>query len=283
MAAELELDVRVDPIKPKIGAVVHVDKETFLREDFAKRCAELIDKHVALVFPKLGLTDAEQLEFTDRMGSRVNFTTSVPGGDVSAQDVYTITLRKDMNAEPEYVWGSMFWHGDGITSDIPPPKYTLLSCRQPPEEDGETEFANTYAAWEGLPEAEKAKLEGLRVVHSFAAAVRGIITEDEIRPDKRGLGHEHPLVWTHEDGRKSLLIGQHADYIVGMPRAQSRALITRLLEWAGQPEFSCRHTWSKGDFAIWDNTGALHRALPYAEDSGREMHRTTVAGYEEIR
>lgn len=283
MATEANLDFRVEPIKPKLGAIVHVDKATFLREDFAKKVMELVDKYTALVFPGLGLTDAEQLAFTDRLGSRINFTDTVPGGDAAAEDVYTITLDKNANAEPEYVWGSMFWHSDGIVSDIPPPKYTLLSCKSPPDRGGQTEFASTYAAWEGLPEGEKADLEGLRVVHNLEAGLRGLIPVDDIRADKRHLDHEHPLVWTHEDGRKSLLIGQHADYVVGMPRPQGRALLTRLQEWAGQPDYSCRHTWSAGDFAIWDNTGALHRALPYSEDSGREMHRTTVAGYEEIR
>jgi len=283
MATQLDLDVRVEPIKPAIGAVIHVDKETFLGDAFPQKCADLLDRYTALVFPQLGLTDAEQLAFTDRMGERINFTDTVPGGDVSAEDVYMITLNKDVNAEPEYVWGSMFWHADGIVSDIPPPKYTLLSCKNPPDKGGQTEFASTYAAWESLPEQEKAELEGLRVVHNLEAGLRGLMPEEDIRADKRHMDHEHPLVWTHEDGRKSLLIGQHADYVVGMPRPQGRALLTRLQEWAGQPDFVIRHTWSKGDFAIWDNTGALHRALPYLDDSGREMHRTTVAGYEEVR
>jgi alpha-ketoglutarate-dependent taurine dioxygenase len=176
----------------------------------------------------------------------------------------------------------MFWHMDGIVSDIAPPKFTLLSCRQPPDKGGQTEFANTYAAWEALPDEEKAELDGLRVVHNLIAGLRGILDPDEIDPAKREMNHEHPLVWTHESGRKSLLIGHHADYIVDMPKPQGRALLTRLLEWAGQPEFSCRHTWQRGDFAIWDNTGALHRALPYSDDSGRRMHRTTVAGCETI-
>lgn len=283
MATQLDLDVRVEPIKPAIGAVVHVDKETFLGDAFPRKCEELLEKYTALVFPQLGLTDAEQLAFTDRMGERINFTDTVPGGNVSAEDVYMITLNKDVNAEPEYVWGSMFWHGDGIVSDIAPPKYTLLSCKNPPDKDGQTEFASAYAAWEYLPEEEKAQLEGLRVVHNLEAGLRGLMPEEEIRSDKRHMDHEHPLVWTHDNGRKSLLIGQHADYVVGMPRPQGRALLTRLQEWAGQPDFVIRHTWSKGDFAIWDNTGALHRALPYSEDSGREMHRTTVAGCELVR
>ena len=34
------------------------------------------------------------------------------------------------------------------------------------------------------------------------------------------------------------------------------------------------------DLVVWDNCGALHRVLPYATDSGRMMHRTSVAGVE---
>jgi hypothetical protein len=33
-----------------------------------------------------------------------------------------------------------------------------------------------------------------------------------------------------------------------------------------------------GDLVVWDNCGALHRVIPYAQDSGRKMHRTSVAG-----
>ena len=276
------MEVQVETIKPAIGAVVRCDKEAFLTEEFAERCLELLEQHTALVFPQLGLTDEEQLAFTDMLGDRVNFTNTVPGGDEAAQDVYTITLDKNVNTEPEYVLGSMFWHADGICSDIPPPKATLLSCFNPPNKGGQTEFCSTYAAWEALPEEEKAELEGLRVMHSVTAAVREVLPPDQINPSRRYMRHEHPLVWTHRNGRKSLLLGCHADYVIGMPLAQSRALLARLHEWAAQPDFSCRHTWQKGDFAIWDNTGALHRALPYSDDSGRRMHRTTVAGYEEI-
>lgn len=276
------MDIRVEPIKPALGAVVHCDKATFLSEGFAQQVLDLLDKHTALVFPQLGLTDAEQLAFTDQLGDRVNFTNTIPGGDEAMQDVYTITLDPDINDEPEYVVGSMFWHADGICSDIPPPKATLLSCKTPPNKGGQTEFCSTIAAWEALPEEEKRDLEGLRVVHSVQAAVREIAKPEDLNPVRRDMKHEHPLVWTHEDGRKSLLIGCHADYIVGMDKGQSRALLARLLEWAAQPEFSCRHTWSQGDFAIWDNTGSLHRALPYAPNSGRVMHRTTVAGCEAV-
>ena len=90
---------------------------------------------------------------------------------------------------------------------------------------------------------------------------------------------EHPLVWTHPDGRKSLLIGTHADAIVGWPTAHGRALLARLQQWAAQPEFVYRHDWQLGDLVIWNNHGLMHRVVPYT-DSGRTMHRTSIGGTE---
>jgi alpha-ketoglutarate-dependent taurine dioxygenase len=269
----------VEPIKPGVGAVVRADRASMFEPGAAERCLELLDKHAALVFPRIGLSDEEQLRFTDALGARVNFTRQAPGGDVDAKDVYTITLDKDVNQETEYVYGSWFWHLDGACMDIPMPKVTLLSCRRaPPAGTGQTEFANTFAAYDALPEADKKALEGLRVMHSVVAGVREIIEADKINPIRREYRHEHPLVWTHENGRKSLMIGYTADYIVGMPKPESRALLARLQDWAAQPAFSARHDWQEGDFAMWNNRGVLHRALPYAADCGRRMNRTSVSG-----
>jgi alpha-ketoglutarate-dependent taurine dioxygenase len=65
-----------------------------------------------------------------------------------------------------------------------------------------------------------------------------------------------------------------------MERAESDALLAELLAWVTQPQFVYRHDWSVGDMLIWNNTGVLHRAEPYALDSGRLMHRTTLMGEE---
>jgi alpha-ketoglutarate-dependent taurine dioxygenase len=60
------------------------------------------------------------------------------------------------------------------------------------------------------------------------------------------------------------------------------ALLTRLRDWATRPEFVYRHEWQPGDLVIWDNTGTMHRALPYDADSGRLMYRTQISGDEPI-
>jgi alpha-ketoglutarate-dependent taurine dioxygenase len=276
------MEMNVENLKPKIGARVHADRAELNDPAVAQRLLELLEERGVLVFPRLGLDDREQLAFTDSLGARVNFTTTAPGGDADTQDVYTITLDPKLNPEPEYVLGTYFWHMDGITSDIPPPKATVLTARRTAPRGGQTEFASTYAAYEALPEDEKKELEDLRVMHSVTAAVREVAAPEELEPHKRGFKHEHPLVWTHKSGRKSLLIGYTADYVVGWPKAEGRALLARLLEWTAQPDFTYRHPWQEGDLVVWDNTGALHRVIPYAADSGRTMHRTSVAGVEAV-
>ena len=92
----------------------------------------------------------------------------------------------------------------------------------------------------------------------------------------------HPLVWRRRNGRRSLLIGSTAGRIVDLPEDESRALLDHLLEWVTQPRFVLRHHWRPGDLVVWDNTGLLHRAIPYEATSHRLLHRTTLVGEEAI-
>jgi alpha-ketoglutarate-dependent taurine dioxygenase len=276
------MKVQVENIKPAIGSIVRFERSALLDDDVAQQCLELLEERQVLVFPRISLSDKEQLAFTDKLGARVNFTNRVPGGDKAAKDVYTITLDPKINNEPEYVLGTYFWHMDGITIDMPPPKASVLSARRVAPKGGQTEFASTFAAYQALPEEDKAELEGLRVLHSVTAAVREVATPESLDPYRRALKHEHPLVWKRKSGRKSMIIGYTADYVVNLPRADGKALLARLLEWTAQPAFTYRHYWQEGDLVVWDNCGALHRVIPYSADSGRTMHRTSVAGIEAV-
>jgi alpha-ketoglutarate-dependent taurine dioxygenase len=267
---------------PLVGGIVNIRKENLLDDDAIESIRRALDSRGVLVFPKLYASDEEQLAFSDRIGKRVNFTRKVPGSDATSNDVYKITLDRTLNNEPDYVLGTFFWHVDGATMDQPLPKATTISARRLAASGGATEFANLYAAYERLPDDEKREYENLRVIHSVEAAVRPVhghpSNERLERYRSMAAVMEHPLVWTHDDGRKSLLLGTHADGIVGMPGAHGRALLARLLQWAAQPDFVYRHQWSVGDMVIWDNEGLMHRVVPYT-DEGRVMHRTTIAGY----
>lgn len=277
--------IRFEDIKPAVGSRVLWDaREDLFTEEAAREIRAKVEERTVLVFPRLGLSDEEQLRITDLIGQRQNVSSSAT--TAADDDVYKVTLDKKLNRQPEYVLGTFFWHMDGITIDAPPSFATLLSCRRKAPVGGQTEFASTYAAYAGLPEAEKAALEGLKAVHSVKASLAPIADAIPAREydavTKIGLIKEHPIVWTHKSGRKSMVIGTTADHIVGQSIPAGRALLVRLQEWAAQPDFSLRHEWDEGDFVIWDNTGAMHRALPYEATSGRLMHRTSIAGTESV-
>jgi alpha-ketoglutarate-dependent taurine dioxygenase len=273
----------IEPIKPLVGGIVRVDRANLLDSEVIEGIRTALEDRGVLVFPQLDATDAEQLALTDALGERVNFTKKMPGADVTAADVYKITLDRKINTEPDYVLGTFFWHIDGVTLDIPLPKATVLSARHLSADGGATEFANLFAAYDGLPEQEKTDIADLKAIHTIEASVRpvfGIPPEERVqRWRSMAAPMEHPIVWTHPDGRKSLLLGTHADGVVGWPGPHGRALLWRLQQWAAQPDFVYTHHWQVGDLVIWNNEGLMHRVIPYT-DTERVMHRTSIAGRE---
>lgn len=234
--------------------------------------AELLARGV-LVFRQLNIADEDQVRLAGMIGKL---------RDEGENHVFKITINPDENAKSAYLRGSFLWHMDG-THDTVPVFGSLLSGRRLSAVGGDTLFANSYAAWEALPEEKKRAIENLRVVHSFRTSMErtGLAPSADDEAYMRGIPDQtHALVWTHKSGRKSLVIGCHAKEVVGMDKAESDALIEELLAWVTQDRFVYRHKWTVGDMLMWDNTGVLHRAEPYAFDSGRMMHRTTLLGEE---
>src|SRR5262249_40534864 len=143
---------------------------------------------------------------------------------------------------------------------------------------GETEFANSYQAYDALTAEEKARFGSFRIVHSLEASQRRVTpdpTPEQLARWRSPPTHEHPLVWTHRTRRKALVLGASADHVVGMELDEGRALLADLLGRATTRDRVYSHAWSVGDTVIWDNRGVLHRAAPYDPNSRREMLRTT--------
>lgn len=274
VSADSSLETR--DIKPKIGAEILVDKKSLLSGEHAQLIRELLEQRGVLVFPKINFTDDEQVQFTKTLGNTARERTG--------EEVFSISLDPAKSSGVEYLKGAFYWHFDGVIQ-ARPILASLLSAKVLPPTGGNTEFCNTYAAYEDLPDDEKARLEGLRVVHSNWAPL--LYHDPEPSQDKLKqfveFGEvELPLVWTHRSGRKSLVLGCTAQQVVGMDRKESILLLNGLREWATGEPFHYSHSWSVGDMVMWDNTGTLHRATPYPLDSGRELHRTKLEGEEPV-
>ncbi|MBE1536735.1 TauD/TfdA dioxygenase family protein [Actinomadura algeriensis] len=248
----------------------------------ADECRAALDEHGVVVYRELDIGDGDLVAFTRLLGEPLVAKTS----EHRHPEIDTITLDpgKTNAALAAIRRGNFHWHIDGATIDVPQ-KATLLTAREVDPAGGDTEFANTFLAYRELSEAEKTELDGLRVVHSFAAAQLRAdpdASERERASWERVSSKTHPLVWTRGNGRKSLLVGATAGEVVGLPAEDGRALLDRLTGWATRPRFVLRHRWRRGDLVIWDNTGMLHRAMPFEPTSRRLMHRTTLVGEEAV-
>jgi alpha-ketoglutarate-dependent taurine dioxygenase len=264
-----------------VGAEVHGVERSQLVDDDAlpARCMDALEEHGVLVFRRLHVDDETQVVFSKRLD---DVGKAEPA---DAPRIFTVTLDPAKNPIADYLRGTFAWHIDGAQDEIPT-KATMLSAKVVATEGGETEFASTYAAYDELGDDEKTGFEGVRVLHSFEASQRLVHpdpTPEELARWREKPDREHPLVWRHRSGRRSLVIGATADHVIGMDRQAGKALLDGLLARATAPGRVYRHVWSVGDMVIWDNTGVMHRACPYDPSSSRELHRTTMSGDEPIR
>ncbi len=276
----------INKLTESVGAeVLGVDSGRLASDDsLGAAVLEALEDNGVLVFPGLGLEPGAQVEFCRRLGE-IDHSSD---GHHPVAGIYPVTLDKKKNASADYLRATFDWHIDGCTpiEDTYPQMATVLSAKQVAVSGGETEFANSYAAYDALSDSEKQRYASLRVVHSLEASQRRVTPDpspEVLAKWRSRRTHTHPLVWTHRSGRRSLVLGASADYVVGMDRAEGVALLAELLDRATVPDKVYSHTWAVADTVIWDNRGVLHRAAAYDPSSPREMLRTTVLGDEPIQ
>ena len=272
------LSIVSEEIKPTIGTRILNTKEELLDGRLGAELKELLQQRGVLVFTKIDFNDDEQIAFTKTMG---NFAPEMQDG--TDHKIHKITLDVKENPQSaEYLKGSLYWHIDGTMNDTPI-LASLLSCKVPATWGGNTGFCNTYAAYEALSDEDKAEYETMRVIHSVWATVFYYEPEPslaKINGMQRIGENELPLVWNHQSGRKSLVLGCTAQRVLDVTPMKSAQILVGLREWATREEFSYSHEWSVGDLVIWDNTGTMHRAEKYDPDCNRMMHRTKLQGEE---
>jgi len=272
--------IATEKLTDTVGAVVTgVDADQLLVDGFADWCLEALEENGALVFRDLHVDDATQVAFSKRLGRVETFNPKA-----EHPEIFLVTLDKSKNRSAAYLKGTFDWHIDGMTEDIPI-MATILSAHDVAARGGETEFASTYAAYDDLTDEEKERFESIRVVHTIEATQRRVIpepTDEQVALWRSRPAKEHPLVWHHRSGRRSLVLGPTAAEVVGMDHDEGEAFLADLMDRTTAPGRVYTHHWAVGDVVIWDNRGVVHRALPYAETSPRDMHRTTLHGDEAI-
>ena len=176
--------------------------------------------------------------------------------------------------------GENNWHSD-VTWRLEPSLGSILRCRVCPPIGGDTLFADMYAAYDGLTDEVKERIDGRVARHSFrhnfgrrmSPEVRDKLSEEYPDPF-------HPVVRTHpETGRKGIYVNRAFTVeIVDMEPEESRRLLEHLYRQASIPEHQVRFSWAVDSVAFWDNRAVQHYAafdyLPHA----RHVERVTVIG-----
>ena len=264
-----------------------VDLRDVVSEEAFEAIREGMDRYAVLVFRDQRLSNEEQLAFATRLDGELHRKTGSSVlqksrfGDEALTDVSNVRpdggLLESGSRKRLYSLANRLWHTDASFQD-PRGRYSMLAALVVPEVAADTEFADMRTAWDTLPDAAKASLEGLRVHHSIAYSRQTLGFEFSDEERDRLKGAVHPLVLANpRNGRRSLYLASHASRILDRPVPDGRLLLRDLMEHATAPSLVYRHSWRSGDLVIWDNRATMHRARPF-EDTvhRREMRRVTT-------
>jgi alpha-ketoglutarate-dependent taurine dioxygenase len=283
MSVTEQVRLKHEKIKESIGSRILNNKEELLSGAVAGEIRELLEQRGVLLFPEIKFTHDEQIAFTKTLGTFAPEMSDKEG----EEKVSAITVNEKLNpGGAAYLKGSLFWHIDGTMNERPI-LASILQCEKPSAKGtGNTGFANTYAAYDALPEDKKAEFGQYKVRHGAWATLFYYDPEpdQELLERMQAIGDvELPLVWHHKSGRTSLVIGNTAHEISGKNHFDSVRILNWLRNWATQEQFTYSHEWTIGDLVIWDNTGTMHRAEWYDATSDRMMVRTKLEGEEGIQ
>ena len=266
----------VEPLTPNIGAEIHnLDLSQALSDSVMNELEHALLDWKVLFFRDQNISIEDQKRVARWFGELEVHPTAVPG----AEHAELIRIAEDEKRRAH----NDLWHSD-VTFRQSPPLGSILCGRVIPPVGGDTLFADMYAAYEGLDEKIKAKIDDARAVHVWPDAwVNMAMKSQNLDQDefwRRYPNPAHPVVRKHpQTGRKSLFVNTaFTRHIVGMEKNESDTLLAFLYGQATIPEYQCRFRWRKNSVAFWDNRCTQHYALADFYPQKRVVERITISG-----
>lgn len=246
------------------------------------------------VLRKTNLTDSTHIALAQRFGelddvkpynqagrkNRLAYDELFDVGNIEADN----TIVSPTSPRAQANKGNSFFHVD---SSFNPRRagYSLLLAHElpPPGTGGATEFSDTRAAWDDLPDNLQREL----LINNYVAC-HSILHSKKLAAPDHFLGIEpadypmgkHRLVQRHErSGRTNLYLAMHIHHIEGLDPKKSQELFDMLFKHATQEKYRVAVEWDNiGDLVIWDNTCTMHRAMggEFSYKYRRDMRRATV-------
>jgi taurine dioxygenase len=271
------------PLTPKLGVeIVGVDLSSDIDAASFDAIYDAFLRHQVLLFNAGDLPAARQVALARRFGEVQVHVMNQYHAD-GFPELYRLS-NLDEQGRPNGKHpdkGTLAWHTDGSWKRVTG-QATIIYGEVVPEVGGETHFCDMYGGYERLDEAWKRRIANLRAVHNLDFSRTRRHGEDPMtEAQKRDTPPvDHPIVRTHpQTGRRCIFLGDHAEYIVGMPYDEGRALIEELNALAVHPDLTYEHRWQDGQLIVWDNRCLMHRATDYDPARQRRVvRRCTVLG-----
>lgn len=272
---EIMFDVK--PLGGVIGAELSgVDLSTKLDDEVFREVRKLLLQYGVVFLRDQNISPAQQKALAESFGP---LQTHPAYGTVAGFPEVTI-----LESTPEKPTKIEMWHTD-MTFRLHPPLGTVLYSQVIPEKGGDTMWASTTAAYQGLSEPMKAMLADLNAVHDFSWGFKESLAEPggrERLADAVASNPpvEHPVIRVHPETHEKVIFvnSLFTTHIVGLPRKESEALLAFLYQHVSTPEYTCRFRWSENAIAIWDNRSTQHKPINDYFPAHRKLHRITIDG-----
>ncbi len=266
----------IRPLQPTIGAEIGgVDLSRPLPDGVRDEIKSTLLKYKVVFFRDQTLDRAQHEAFARQFGPLYTHPSTKKADTEGAAAIHRIAAEdfkkyeKDLLARPQDdAWDA--YHSD-TSWRLVPTWGAVLRAVTLPEVGGDTVWVDAGLAYKALPEEVKARLDGLHVTHDFRSALVKA-------------GHDypivaHPIVRTHrETGEKILWVNySQRPSIIGLDRAESRELLTVIIDQYRKPEHQVRFSWRPGSVAFWDNRAAVHYAVRNYGDFPRLLERILIA------
>ena len=273
--------MKIIPTGETLGATVEgLDLSQPLEN--ADAVLDALGKYGVLRFPNQKLTGRQLKEFSAQLGE---LEINVASHNYQEPGVPEVMILSNIveNGKPIGLSDAgQDWHTDMSYSRQIAFANVLYGIKIPRRDGkalGNTHFCNMHAAYDGLPDAMKVKLEGMTVLHDFAkfwdlmrkreGSRRGPLTEAQ-RKAKPPVSH--PIFLTHPlTGRKVLYANPgYSIRINELPQKESDETLEFLFAHQTKPEYQYAHQWQEQDVLVWEDFGTIHNAIP---DYGPHEHR----------
>jgi len=273
--------VRVEPLDRSFGAKVYDLTLADLDQIEASEIYELWLEYALLIFPAQNLSNDQQIKFAKNFGA-LEFDLSPISNvrnDGSIRDANDDDIVKSLR-------GNMEWHHDSTYMPIQA-KGAVFTAHKVPSKGGETGWADMRAAYDGLSQSMKEKINDLSAYHSYEWSQKERFGHKDPKVSEfNSYGFDidpkplRPLVKTHnETGQKCLTIGRHINKIPGMSDQEAQNLARELEEFAcSNEDWVYHHSWEVGDAVIWDNRCLMHQACMWDLSEGRIMYHSRIEG-----